>query len=82
MTKKEDMREKLVFDDDTDDSDVDLETFRYEKVNASMINIVEWNKSFNMLHSVILRIVKEVLSKVAKTGLTVCSVDLFPCYND
>ena len=40
MTKKEDMREKLVFDDDTDDSDVDLETFRYEKVNASMINIV------------------------------------------
>ena len=43
MTKKEDMREKLVFDDDTDDSDVDLETFRYEKVNAYMINIVEWN---------------------------------------
>ena len=38
MTKKEDMREKLVFDDDTDDSDVDLETFRYEKVNAWIYN--------------------------------------------
>ena len=61
MTKKEDMREKLVFDDDTDDSDVDLETFRYDKVNACMINI-EWYKSSNMLHIVILRIVKEVLS--------------------
>lgn len=28
MAKKEDIREKLVFDDDTDDSDDDLETFR------------------------------------------------------
>lgn len=35
MTKKEDMREKLVFDDDTDDSDVDLETFRNTVKNVT-----------------------------------------------
>ena len=28
MAKKEDVQEKLVFDDDTDDSDDDLDSFR------------------------------------------------------
>ena len=38
MAKKEDVQEKLVFDDDTDDSDDDLDTFRQNYQHIFILN--------------------------------------------